>query len=150
MSAGLVYLDTSALVKLVRQEPETPALARFTLGADLLSSELTLVELPRAIRRAASLDPLLSLTALLEQANDVLASIALWPLTAQLLQSAGAVPEPRLRSSDAVHIASALDVAPLAGFISYDIRQAAAARLCGLRTIAPGAEGHPLGSPQDE
>ncbi len=150
MSAGLVYLDTSALVKLVRQEPESPALARFTVEAELLSSELALVELPRAIRRAAWLDPVLSLAALLKQANEVLESIALWPLTAQLLQAAGAVPEPRLRSLDAVHIASALDEAPLAGFISYDIRQAAAARLCGLRTLAPGADGHAPGSRVDE
>ena len=144
MSDGLYYVDTSALVKWVRREPGTSALVLFTQGAGVVSSELTLVELPRAMRRATALDSLLSLAALLDRANDVLASIALWPVTAPLLQAAGAVPEPRLRSLDAVHVASALpiaSIAPLDGFISYDLRQAA--RRCGLRTVAPGADGPP-------
>lgn len=149
MNDGLYYVDTSALVKLVRHEPETPALVLFTQGARLVSSELALVELRRAMRRAAAWDSSLPLPELLEQANDVLASIARFPVTAPLLQAAGAVPEPRLRSLDAVHVASALDITPIApldGFISYDIRQAAA-RLCGLRTFAPGADGPPPGGP---
>lgn len=147
VSDGLFYLDTSALVKLVRREPGTPALTLFATRADLLSSELTPVELPRAIRRAAALDPLPSLTALLERTNDVLASIAMLPLGALLLQAAGGVSEPRLRSLAALHVASALHLAPIDGFISYDSRQAAAARLCGLRTIAPSANGGPRGTP---
>ncbi len=147
MSDGLYYLDTSALVKLVRREPETPSLVLFMQGAEWVSSELTLVELPRAVRRAAAFDSSLALAALLDRANDVLAAIALVPVTTALLQAAGAVPEPRLRSLDAVHVASALDIAPITpldGFISYDLRQAAAARLCGLRTFAPGTDPPPV------
>ena len=47
---ALFYLDASALVKLVRAEPETDALRSFLADADLLSSELALTEVPRAIR----------------------------------------------------------------------------------------------------
>ena len=51
---ALFYLDASALVKLVRAEPETVELRTFLTDADLLSSELALTEVPRAIRRAAA------------------------------------------------------------------------------------------------
>ena len=58
---ALFYADASALVKLVRDEPESPVLRTFLTGADLVSSELVLTEVPRAIRRAAALDPRLIL-----------------------------------------------------------------------------------------
>jgi len=51
----------------------------------------------------------------------------------------GAFAEPALRALDAIHIASATDLSPLDGFVTYDERQAAAARLAGLRTLSPGA-----------
>jgi predicted nucleic acid-binding protein len=54
-----------------------------------------------------------------------------------LLAAAGALAEPALRSLDAIHVASAIDAAPLDAFVSYDVRQSAAARLAGLRTMAP-------------
>ncbi len=53
----LFYADASALVKLVRDEPETHALRTFLAAADLVSCELVLTEVPRAIRRAAAHDP---------------------------------------------------------------------------------------------
>jgi predicted nucleic acid-binding protein len=43
-----------------------------------------------------------------------------------------------LRALDAIHVAAAISAAPLDAFVSYDERQSAAARLAGLRTIAPG------------
>jgi hypothetical protein len=36
-------------------------------------------------------------------------------------------------------VAAAADLSPLDAFVSYDERQAAAARLAGLRTITPGS-----------
>jgi predicted nucleic acid-binding protein len=54
---ALVYADSSALVKLVAEERENPALRRITEQADLVSCELVLAELPRAIRRAAASEP---------------------------------------------------------------------------------------------
>ena len=135
---ALFYVDASALVKLVRDEPESPALRTFLTGADLVSSELVLTEVPRAIRRAAALDPRLILDVLMVRAGELIDSLGLLPLDRALLLAAGAFAEPALRALDAIHIAAAVDLTPLDGFVSYDERQAAAARLAGLRTMSPG------------
>ena len=136
---ALFYADASALVKLVRDEPESPALRTFLTGADLVSSELVLTEVPRAIRRAAALDPRLILDVLMVRAGELIDSLGLVPLDRPLLLAAGAFAEPALRALDAIHIAAAVDLALLDGFVSYDERQAAAARLAGLRSMSPGA-----------
>jgi predicted nucleic acid-binding protein len=135
---ALFYADASALVKLVREEPETAALGTFLAGADIISSELVLTEVPRAAHRAASDDPALPLEALLAAADDVLQTLALLPVDRALLLAAGALAEPTLRALDAIHIASAVTVLPIDAFVTYDDRQGAAARLTGLRTVAPG------------
>jgi predicted nucleic acid-binding protein len=134
----LFYSDASALVKLVRDEPETPALRRFLVDAELASCDLILTEVPRAIRRAAAQDPNLPLEALLSRAGELLDAIALVPLERGLLAAAGAFDEPALRALDAIHVAAAVYASPVDAFVSYDERQGAAARLAGLRTAAPG------------
>ena len=133
----LFYADTSALAKLVVEEPESGALRMFVKAADLVSSELVLTELPRAIRRAAARDLRLPVDVLMERTDELLDSIALCPLDRALLLAAGALVEPALRALDAIHVATAVDVLPHDGFVSYDERQNAAARLAGLRTFAP-------------
>jgi uncharacterized protein len=135
---ALFYADASALVKLVRDEPESEALRAFLADADLVSCELVLTELPRAIRRAVSHDPRLPLEALISHAGDLLDALALLPLDRGLLAAAGALREPVLRALDAIHVAAAIDLSPLDAFVSYDERQSAAARLAGLRTVQPG------------
>jgi uncharacterized protein len=135
----LFYADTSALVKLVRDEPESPALRAFLADADLVSSDLILTEISRAVRRAVGDDPALPLDLLLERAGGVIEAIALRPIDRPLLLAAGAFDEPALRALDAIHLASALDLHPIDAFLTYDERQAAAARLAGLRTMAPVA-----------
>jgi len=135
----LFYVDSSALVKLVREEPESDALRTFLSDADLVTCELSLTEVPRAIRRAASIHRSLQVDLLAAQAGEVLDAIALVPLDQALLVAAGALAEPGLRALDAIHIVAAVHVSPLDGFVSYDERQAAAARLAGLRTVQPGA-----------
>ena len=136
---ALFYTDASALVKLVRDEPESQTLRSFLADADLVSCELALTELPRAIRRAAAQDPRLELGVLLARAGDLVDALGLLPLDRALLLAAGALSEPALRALDAIHVAAAVDLAPLDGFVTYDERQAAAARLAGLRTMSPGA-----------
>lgn len=136
---GVVYADSSALVKLVREEPESRALRKYLDGADLISSELVLTEIPRAVRRAAAQDPSLPLDLLLERAEDLIEALALRPLDQPLLIGAGRLAEPALRALDAIHVAAAVDLDPIEAFVTYDERQAAAARLAGLRTMAPGA-----------
>jgi predicted nucleic acid-binding protein len=135
---AVFYADASALVKLVRDEPESKALRAFLADADLVSCELVLTELPRAVRRAVDDDPGLPLELLLERAGAVLEAIALRPLDRPLLALAGALDEPALRALDAIHVACAVDLHPVDTFVTYDERQAAAARLAGLRTMAPG------------
>jgi hypothetical protein len=136
---ALFYADASALVKLVRDEPESRALRTFIADADLVSSELVLAELPRAIRRAAAHDPKLPLDELIGRARDLVDAVALLPIDTVLLTAAGALAEPALRTLDAIHVAAAVDLSPLDAFLSYDERQSAAARLAGLRTLAPGS-----------
>ena len=135
---ALLYADASALVRLVRDEPESASLRAFSADADIVSSELALTEVPRAVRRAAARDARLTLDVLIGRAGDTLDAVALLPLDRALLLAAGALAEPALRALDAIHIASAVDLGPLDGFVTYDERQAAAARLAGLRTISPG------------
>jgi predicted nucleic acid-binding protein len=135
---ALYYADASALVKLVRDEPESPALRAFIGTADLASCDLVLAEVPRAIRRAAALDPRLDRDLLIARAGEVIDAVALVPLDRALLLAAGALAEPSLRALDAIHVAAAASLTPIDGFIGYDERQAAAARLAGIRTFAPG------------
>ncbi|MEK6719102.1 MAG: type II toxin-antitoxin system VapC family toxin [Chloroflexota bacterium] len=134
---ALFYADSSGLVKLVRDEPESRALRGFLDDADLVSSELALAEVPRAIRRAAALDPRLALDVLMRRTSELMDAIALLPVDRPLLLAAGAFDEPSLRALDAIHVASAIGISLLDGFVTYDERQAAAARLAGLRTFAP-------------
>lgn len=135
---AVFYADASALVKLIRKEAESAALRAYLADADLVSSELILTEIPRAVRRAAAREPVLPLDLLLERAGELIDAIALWPLDRALLAGAGAIAEPALRALDAIHVASAVDLDPIEAFVTYDERQAAAARLAGLRTMAPG------------
>jgi uncharacterized protein len=136
---ALFYADASALVKLVRDEAESGALRAYLEGADLVSSELVLTEVPRAVRRAVALDPDLPLDLLLDRTGQLLDAVALATLDQALLAGAGALAEPALRALDAIHVATAVGLHPLDAFVTYDERQAAAARLAGLRTTAPGS-----------
>ena len=135
---ALFYADASALVKLLREETESSALRAYVQGADLVSSELVLTEIPRAVRRAAAWEPALPLEQLLKRSYALFDALALQPIDRALLTGAGALTEPALRALDAIHVASAINLDPIEAFVTYDERQAAAARLAGLRTIAPG------------
>ena len=134
----LFYADSSALVKLIRDEPESGALRSYLQDADIVTCELVLTEVPRAIRRAASRDRSLPLDLLLARTGELLDALALLPLDRDLLAAAGALTEPALRTLDAIHLTAAVALTPLDAFVSYDERQSAGARLAGLHTIAPG------------
>lgn len=134
----LVYADTSALMKMVREERGTVALKAYLEDSSVISSELVLAELPRAARRVAAMDSEFRLEPMLERAYEVIDGVALRPVHRSLFIGAGAFDEPALRTLDAVHLASALAAYPIDAFVTYDKRQAAAARLAGLRTVAPG------------
>jgi predicted nucleic acid-binding protein len=126
------YLDTSALVKLVVAEAETAALRRWLLQSDRrpILNDLARTELMRAVRRAAP-DRVL-------QARAVLDSITLIDVGTQTFEQAGRLDPPLLRSLDAVHLASALELGDdLDGIVTYDDRLAEAARANGVPSVAP-------------
>jgi predicted nucleic acid-binding protein len=135
---SLFYVDASAVVKTVLDEEGTDAVRAYLAGAQLASSELLLTEVPRALRRAAAENPALSLESLLQRAAEQIDLVSLRPVDDALLIGAGLLAEPVLRSLDAIHVVTALDAYPIDAFVSYDERQAAVARLVGLRTMAPG------------
>jgi uncharacterized protein len=136
----LFYVDASALVKVVAGEQGAEDLAAYLEGVELASSELVLTEVPRALRRKAATALDFPLEAVLEQAGVLIESLGLRPVDDALLIGAGMLAEPTLRSLDAIHLATALHLYPIDAFVTYDKRQAAAARLAGLRTVAPGAD----------
>jgi uncharacterized protein len=136
----IFYADASALVKAVLNERESKVLRSYFQRGDLVSCELVLTEVPRALQRATSEDERLSLRSLLQQARDLIDAIALQPLDTGLLTGAGALAEPSLRSLDAIHVVAAVTLYPIDAFVTYDKRQASAARLVGLPTVAPGAD----------
>ena len=136
----LAYVDSSALVKTILEEQGSTALEGYLSRVELVSSELVLTEVPRALRRAAATRPSVNLESRLRRAVEQIDSISLRPVDEPLLVGAGLLAEPDLRSLDAIHVVTALHVYPIDAFVTYDKRQAAAARLAGLQTVAPGAE----------
>lgn len=134
-----IYADASALVKLVTEEPQTAALEAFIGAGELLSSELILAEVPRALRRIDSERPGAELDPMLERADNLLEAITIAPVEPLLLEAAGEFAEPGLRTLDAVHVITAIYLEPIDAFLTYDARQAESARLAGLRTVAPGS-----------
>lgn len=129
------YLDASALVKLAVHEHETPALEHAVLNRDaLFTSVAGAVELRRALGRTGQL-------AAIQQAEAVLDAVFLADLTPAILDQAGRLQPSALRTLDAIHVATAASLAlPDLAFITYDDRQASAARAVGLRVTQPGRE----------
>lgn len=125
------YVDSSALVKLVIEEPESAALRRaLRRRPSLVASALVRTEVPRAVLPHGD--------AAVARAQVVLALVDLIRVNDQILREAGALLPPEVRSLDAIHLATVVhlrqDVSTL---ITYDARMAAAARALKIRTAAP-------------
>lgn len=133
----MLYLDTSALVKLIRREPETDSLADWLdaqMPAPWVSSTLIEVELPRALRRV---DP-----SLLAEVPAIAARVARYEIDEVVRAAAAAYPDPTLRSLDSIHLATATAIfgKSLTAFVTYDERLSAAAAAAGLPTTSPGRD----------
>lgn len=133
MRAGsdVAYLDASALHKLMVSEPETEALRHATRAwPRRATSRLAVVELIRSVRRA---DPVLQPTA-----RRVLEGVTLLADSNRVLLEATQLEPQTLRTLDAIHVATAYRIRTvLAAFVSYDVRQLAAAEALGLPTATP-------------
>ncbi len=130
----MIYLDASALFKLVWDEPESSFLRGWLderLGSPLLCSTLGKVELIRGCRRYDD--------ATISDAYAALDQINLVPMRTSIIEAACQLGEHKLRSLDAVHLASALSVrTEISAFCAYDQRLHAAAAGAGLPAVAPG------------
>ncbi len=128
-----LYLDTSALTKLVVSERETAALQTFLShhhDDNKFVSALARTELIRSVVRRGMLDAI-------PHARRLLSRIESVPLTSRLLDEAAMLPPPGLRSLDAVHLAAACAAPNLRALITYDARLASAAESLGIPVAQP-------------
>ena len=129
----MIYFDTSALTKRTVTEDESAALASWLAArpeVPHLSSDIVLVELPRAVMRR---EPTMLLAAhrLVTQVNTI-------GITHELLEMAATLQPPILRSLDAIHLATALRARrQLTAFVTYDKRLLQVATDSGLPVVAP-------------
>jgi predicted nucleic acid-binding protein len=125
---SVLYLDASAITRLIIVEGESEALREAVLGGTLISSRVAVVEVGKAVARAdPTVDP-----------QPIMGRLAFVEFDADLAQIAARTGSAALRALDAIHVASALRVGGVIdGFVTYDDRQADAARSAGLKVLAP-------------
>ncbi|MGB2699909.1 MAG: PIN domain-containing protein [Candidatus Phosphoribacter baldrii] len=130
----MIYLDTSAVAKLVVEEAESAQLAAWLYSrpdAPLVTSTLTRVELLRAARRRGG--------PTVPRAVALLAELAVVPLGDPVVEAAALLDPADLRTLAALHTATAaLLGADLSALVTYDARMAAAAGAAGLPVASPG------------
>lgn len=131
-TGGLVYLDASALVKLVVAERESAALRRFLRRhPQRVASALVRTEVMRAVRHLGA--------KAIARGRQVVARIDLVRLDDAVLDAAAELDAAILRSLDAIHLASAINLgAQLDAIVTYEARMAASAQQLGLPVSAPG------------
>jgi uncharacterized protein len=130
---SVAYADASALVKLVVAEPEGRALRDgLARHEHVVTSIVGAVEVVRVGRRVRGPDGA-------RDAEDLVAGLAVVPVTDEVRRHASALDPPGLRALDAIHLASALAPATVEAFYCYDGRLCEAARAAGLPVESPGA-----------
>lgn len=131
----MIYLDSSALLKLLHREAESAVLSEWLaarIDTPVVSSVLAKIEVTRACRRVNA--------DALPAAKTLLAGLDVIPLTGAVADEAADVGSSTLRSLDAIHLASALSIrADLSAFVVYDRRLGEAAADAGLDVVMPGA-----------
>jgi predicted nucleic acid-binding protein len=127
-----VYLDTSALGRVLLGEPDAASVLSALAGFEQhIASRLLRIELRRLALRHGVLD----------QADQLLGTVALVPLDEPSLSAAETVPPSSVGSLDSIHLATALRLASagmLDALMTYDRRLAEGARHHGLAIVAPG------------
>jgi predicted nucleic acid-binding protein len=128
----MIYLDTSAALKLVVAEPETGRLELWMAehaGIPRVSSRLLRIEMLRAVTRTAPHR--------MSRVNVVLSAIALLSMD-DVAPAAEVIGDKTLRSLDAIHLATAHEIrTELSAFVCYDKRLRDSAHALGLPVQAP-------------
>lgn len=128
----MIYLDTSAALKLVLPEAETAALELWIAeraGLPRISSRLLRIEMLRAVARAAPHRK--------QRADVVLSGVTLLSMD-DAAPAAEIIGDAMLRSLDAIHLATAHGVrSDLTAFVSYDKRLCASGQAIGLPVESP-------------
>ena len=126
---SIAYLDASAIVKLVRVEPESPGMLRWYQESEtLVTNRIGVVESRRAANRG---DGDMARLAVVTDRLEV------FELDDDIEQRAGTIGPSSLRTLDAIHLATALSIPGLGSFVTYDDRLADAARNVGLPVVRP-------------
>jgi hypothetical protein len=135
----MIYLDSSAIVKLIHLESESAELDVWLtehIGQSRATSALAEVEVPRAVLRAAPERQ--------QQVPVVMGTITRIQIGDPVRALAASYKDPMLRSLDAIHLATAQLLANRSGgkdttLVTYDKRLLIAAKAAGLATESPGA-----------
>ena len=134
--SSVVYADASALIKLVVREPESRSLvAAIPARADVVTSVVSIAEVARCLRVAGLVEEIEVVDVM-----DVLDGVALVGTDRAIARAAAGIASESLRPLDAIHLATALAVAPDVMLV-YDRRLAAGAAASGIRVETPGAHG---------
>jgi uncharacterized protein len=125
------YIDSSAIIKLIKPELETKTLLQ-QLPLSITTSQLSRVEVIRTIN--SNFDDLL------EDAYDVLLDIPMVPVDHSVLLGAENLPTfIKLRALDSIHMATAYSMKnEIEGVITYDKEMVKAASALGFETKSPG------------
>lgn len=127
------YIDSSAIIKLIKFEKESAALVA-SLPRKILSSNLARIEVLRSI--------IVFSIELLETAYAVLAEIEMLAIdNAVLAATENLPPFITLRTLDSIHLASALTIKnEVEGIITYDKEMIKAATKLGFKVLSPGMQ----------
>jgi predicted nucleic acid-binding protein len=126
------YVDSSAFVKLVVMESESDALRQFLAASPrrLTASTLLEVEATRVARAAGG--------AAASAMAEALRAVVLVDVTPAIRARARLLDPVHLRTLDAIHLATALEVG-VHEVLVYDSRLGAAAADYGMNVLSPGA-----------
>lgn len=128
---AVVYLDTSALGRVLLGEPDAPAVLRELASLhQRVASRLMRVELRRLALREGRLD----------DADQLLTAVALLPVDEELLAAAETLPPSSVATLDAIHLATAVRLrgaGRLDAVMTYDLRLAGRARQHDIAVLAP-------------
>lgn len=142
----MIYFDTCALLKLIREDAQSAALSAFIdarPGTRWFSSEVARTELVRTVRRVnhddrGRLIDDVRLGTELGYAERLCAQLDLIAVSTRVLNEAASIEQPFLRTLDAIHLAAAASLrAGLSAFVTYDKKLAATARELGLPALSP-------------